>query len=104
MGRPSRETMMSSVSTKQRPRRRARSRPQADFPAPMNPTRMTLSAGIAAILTSGGAGSDVAARLDPEDAVDLPEAGQQRHRHQRADQPARLAPASSAWNTRGRGS
>src|SRR5438445_10110510 len=34
---------MSSVSTKQRPRRRASTRPHTDFPAPMNPTRMMLS-------------------------------------------------------------
>src|SRR5262245_23141883 len=41
--RPSRATIMSSVSTKQRPSRRATSRPQTDFPAPMNPTSITLS-------------------------------------------------------------
>src|SRR6266545_1836991 len=34
---------MSSVSTKQRPSRRARSRPTEDLPAPMKPTRITLS-------------------------------------------------------------
>jgi hypothetical protein len=41
---PSRATIMSSVSTKHRPRRRASNRPTEDFPAPMKPTRMTLSA------------------------------------------------------------
>src|SRR5262245_6049274 len=43
MDRPSWAMIMSSVSTKQRPRRRARMRPTEDFPAPMKPTRITLS-------------------------------------------------------------
>src|SRR5262245_32282668 len=43
MGRPAAATIISSVSTKQRPRRRARMRPTELLPAPMNPTRMTLS-------------------------------------------------------------
>src|SRR5439155_8596097 len=46
IGFASRATILSSVSTKQRPRRRASSRPTDDFPAPMKPTRITLSAGI----------------------------------------------------------
>src|SRR5262245_18960086 len=41
--RPSAAAIISSVSTKQRPRRRASRRPQTEFPAPMNPTRITLS-------------------------------------------------------------
>src|SRR2546425_7663383 len=49
--RASRATIMSSVSTKQRPSRRASSRPTTDFPAPMKPTRMTLSAGILRIVS-----------------------------------------------------
>src|SRR5215471_4655441 len=43
MDRPSWAVIMSSVSTKQRPRRRARMRPTEDLPAPMKPTRITLS-------------------------------------------------------------
>src|SRR5262245_41948451 len=46
--RPSAAAIISSVSTKQRPRRRASKRPQTDFPAPMNPTRITLSCRIPA--------------------------------------------------------
>ncbi len=41
---PSRLVIMSSVSTKHRPRRFASIRPQTDFPAPMNPTRITFRA------------------------------------------------------------
>src|SRR5262249_31099081 len=41
--RPSAAAIISSVSTKQRPRRRASRRPQTDLPAPMNPTIITLS-------------------------------------------------------------
>src|SRR5262245_51467121 len=39
---PSFATIMSSVSTKHRPRRRATIRPTEDLPAPMKPTRITL--------------------------------------------------------------
>src|SRR3989454_6916796 len=51
MGRPSLAVIMSSVSTKQRPSRLARSRPTEDLPAPMNPTRITLSLMPPAIVT-----------------------------------------------------
>ena len=40
--------IMSSVSTKQRPRRCASIRPHTDFPAPMKPTRITFRAGMPA--------------------------------------------------------
>src|SRR5574342_320470 len=42
--RPSAAAIMSSVSTKQRPSLMARMRPTEDLPAPMKPTRITLSA------------------------------------------------------------
>src|SRR6266436_8168209 len=47
----SRATIMSSVSTRQRPRRRASSRPQTDLPAPMNPTSTMLSRRILRIVS-----------------------------------------------------
>src|SRR5439155_18033142 len=69
IARPSRATIMSSVSTKQRPSRRARSRAIADFPAPMKPTRMTLSARISRIVSDRcGAGAERAAKPSIETA------------------------------------
>ena len=60
MERPSRAVIIASVSTKQRPRRRASMRPTVDFPAPMKPTRMTFRgagmAGPAGVDGVGGMG------------------------------------------------
>src|SRR5262249_55751968 len=49
--RPWLATIMSSVSTKQRPRRRASKRPHTDLPAPMNPTSTMLSRRTTSIVT-----------------------------------------------------
>src|SRR5262245_25585671 len=57
MDRPSWAMIMSSVSTKQRPRRRARMRPTEDFPAPMKPTRITLSDMTPTIVSPASAGT-----------------------------------------------
>src|SRR5215470_2187521 len=57
MDRPSWAMIMSSVSTKQSPRRRARMRPTEDFPAPMKPTRITLSDMTPTIVSSAPAGA-----------------------------------------------
>src|SRR5207247_4140767 len=55
MDTPSFPTIISSVSTRQRPSRRARIRPTEDFPAPMKPTRITLSAMTGEILALSAA-------------------------------------------------
>src|SRR5262249_50027612 len=57
MDRSSWAVIMSSVSTKQRPRRRARMRPTEDLPAPMKPTRITLSDIAPTIVSPAAAGA-----------------------------------------------
>src|SRR5712691_749228 len=86
--RPSVAVIRSSVSTKQRPSRRARMRPTEDFPPPMKPTSTTLSA-VPAIIEDRLSLS-LLPGLDVQRPKDLPGAGQERDGDQRPDDPGQL--------------
>src|SRR6266508_834424 len=88
MVRPSLAVIMSSVSTKQRPSRRARMRPTEDLPAPMKPTSTRVS--VVPAIIEDRLSLSLLARLDVHGSKDLPGAGHERHGDQRADDSGQL--------------
>src|SRR3990170_8714866 len=87
---PSIAAIMSSVSTKQRPRRLASRRPTADFPAPMKPMRMMFLRSGMTSLYRGSPSLPFIHRPDVETLDELVHPSQERNRHDGPDQSRQL--------------